>query len=82
MNNKKIKIILDVQVIVMIVFLIFIIMSFFIKALADFREIALGLILLMMAYTNKKVYPKNKMTFLYIVFGLLLIIPNIVRLVS
>ena len=82
MKSEKAKKAIDFQLIVMIVSLVFIVLSFLIKALADFREIVLGIILLVMAYTNYVVYEKKKMTILYIIFGLLLIIPNIIRLVG
>ena len=82
MKSERAKKAIDFQLIVMIVSLVFIVLSFLIKSLADFREIVLGIILLVMAYTNYVVYEKKKMTILYIIFGLLLIIPNIIRLVG
>ena len=82
MKNDKVKKVINFQLIVMIISLIFIILSFLIKSLADYREIVLGIILLVMAYTNYIVYEKKKMTIIYIIFGLLLIIPNIIRLVG
>ena len=81
MKTEKAKKAIDFQLIVMIIALILIVLSFLIKFLADFREIILGIILLVMAYTNYVVYAKKKMTIIYIIFGLLLIIPNIIRLV-
>jgi len=78
---KNIKRILNFQIVIMVISLIFIILSFFYSQLADYREIVLGLILITMAYTNHVVYEKNKITIIYILFGLLLIIPNIIRLV-
>ena len=81
MKNEKAKKVINIQLIVMIVALVSIILSFIIKPLADFREIVLGLILFMMAYTNYVVYEKKKMAIIYIIFGLLLTIPNIIRLV-
>ena len=81
-NNEKAKKVINIQLVIMIIALIFIALSFAIKPLADYREIVLGIILLVMAYTNYVVYDKKKMTILYVVFGLLLIIPNIIRLVG
>lgn len=81
-NNEKAKKVINIQLVIMIIALIFIALSFAIKSLADYREIVLGIILLVMAYTNYVVYDKKKMTILYVVFGLLLIIPNIIRLVG
>lgn len=82
MKNEKTKKVINFQLVVMIISLIFIVLSFLIKSLADYREIVLGVILLVMAYTNYVVYEKKKLTILYILFGLLLIIPNIIRLVG
>ena len=81
MKSEKAKKVINFQIVVMIISLIFIVLSFLITKLADYREIVLGLILLTMAYTNYVVYEKKKMTIVYIIFGLLLIIPNIIRLV-
>ncbi len=82
MKSEKAKRAINFQIVVMIISLILIVLSFFISVLADYREIILGLILLTMAYTNYVVYEKKKMTIVYVLFGLLLIIPNIVRLVG
>lgn len=82
MKSERAKKAINFQLIVMIISLVFIVLSFLIKSLADYREIVLGIILLVMAYTNYVVYEKKKMTVLYIIFGLLLIIPNIIRLVG
>ncbi len=82
MKNEKTKKVINFQLVVMIISLVFIVLSFLIKSLADYREIVLGVILLVMAYTNYVVYEKKKLTILYILFGLLLIIPNIIRLVG
>ena len=82
MKSEKAKKAINFQLIVMIMSLVFIILSFFIATLADYREIVLGLILFTMAYTNYVVYEKKKMMIVYIIFGLLLIIPNIIRLVG
>jgi len=81
-DSNNIKKILNFQIIIMIISLILIILTFFIDGFADYREIILGFILLTMAYSNQIVYHKTGMTILYVVFGLLLIIPNIVRLVT
>ena len=81
MKSEKAKKVINFQIVVMIISLVFIVLSFLITKLADYREIVLGLILLTMAYTNYVVYEKKKMTIVYIIFGLLLIIPNIIRLV-
>ena len=81
MKSEKAKKVINFQIVVMIISLIFIVLSFLITKLADYREIVLGLILLTMAYTNYVVNKKKKMTIVYIIFGLLLIIPNIIRLV-
>ena len=82
MKNEKAKKVIDFQLVIMIISLVFIVLSFLIKSLADYREIVLGIILLVMAYTNYVVYEKKRLTILYIIFGLLLIIPNIIRLVG
>ncbi len=82
MKSERSRKAINFQLVVMILSLIFIILSFLIKSLADYREIVLGIILLVMAYTNYVVYEKKKLTILYILFGLLLIIPNIIRLVG
>ena len=82
MKSEKVKKVINFQMIVMIISLILIVLSFFVEVLADYREIVLGLILLVMAYTNYVVYEKKKLTIVYIIFGLLLIIPNVVRLVG
>lgn len=79
-DNQKIKKILNVQMIVMIIASIFIICSFFISNLAPFREIALGLVLLMMAYSNQLIYKRKNMTIVYILFGLLLIVTNLIKI--
>ncbi len=82
MKSEKAKKAINFQLVVMVISIIFIILSFFIKSLVDYREIVLGIILLTMAYTNNIVYEKKKMTIIYIIFGLLLIIPSIIRLVG
>ena len=82
MKNEKIIKTLNLQIIVMVLSLIFIVLSFFVKTLADYREIVLGIILLMMGYTNIVVYEKKKLSILYFAFAALLIIPNIIRLVK
>lgn len=82
MKSEKAKKAINFQLVVMIISLIFIVLSFLIESLANYREIVLGTILLVMAYTNYVVYEKKKMTIFYIIFGLLLIIPNIIRLVG
>lgn len=79
-NNDKIKKILNVQMVVMIIVSIFIITSFFVTSLAPFREIALGIVLLMMAYSNQIIYKRKNMTIVYVLFGLLLIITNIIKI--
>ena len=79
-DNQKIKKILNVQMIVMIIASIFIICSFFVSNLAPFREIVLGLVLLMMAYSNQLIYKRKNMTIVYILFGLLLIITNLIKI--
>lgn len=79
-NDKKIKKILNIQMIFMALALIFIVCSFFISALVPFREIVLGLILLMMAYSNQIIYKRKNMTIVYVIFGLILIITNIIKL--
>lgn len=79
-DNQKIKKILNVQMIVMIIASIFIICSFFISNLAPFREIVLGLVLLMMAYSNQLIYKRKNMTIVYILFGLLLIVTNLIKI--
>ncbi len=81
MKNDKIKKILNVQIILMVISLILIILTFFIDGFSVYREIILGFILLIMSYSNQVVYHKTGMTILYVVFGLLLIIPNVIRLV-
>lgn len=82
MKSEKAKKAINFQLVVMIISLIFIVLSFLIESLINYREIVLGIILLVMAYTNYVVYEKKKMTIVYIIFGLLLIIPNIIRLVG
>lgn len=82
MKSEKARKVINFQMIVMIISLVFIVLSFLRESLADYREIVLGLILFVMAYTNYVVYEKKKMTIVYIIFGLLLIIPNIIRLVG
>lgn len=82
MRSEKIVKTLNLQIVVMVLSLIFIIVSFFVKSLADYREIVLGIILLMMGYTNIVVYEKKKMALIYFIFAALLIIPNIIKLVS
>ena len=81
MKNDKIKKVLNFQIIIMAVALILIVLTFFINGFDDYREIILGVILLTMAYSNQIVYHRTGMTVLYVIFGLLLIVPNIIRLV-
>ncbi len=78
--TKKMRTILNVQLVFMIIVIIFIICSFFIEPLALYREIVLGIVLLMMGYSNHVIYQKKNMTIIYIFFGLLLIVSNIVGL--
>lgn len=80
-ENNKIKKILNIQLIFMLLIIVFIVLTFINPSLAKYREIALGLVLLFMAYSNHVVYKRRNMTILYIIFGLLLIIPNILRLI-
>ena len=81
MKNEKIRKILNFQIVVMIISFALIILTFMIDGFEDYREIILGVILLTMAYSNQIVYKKTGMTILYVVFGLLLIVPNVIRLV-
>ena len=60
MKSEKARKAINFQLVVMIISLIFIILSFVIKVLANYREIVLGIILLVMAYTNYVVYDKKK----------------------
>lgn len=79
-KDKNIKKILNIQMIFMALALIFIVCSFFISSLVPFREIVLGLVLLMMAYSNQMIYKRKNMTIVYVIFGLILIITNIIKL--
>ena len=81
MKNDKIRKILNFQIVVMIISLSLIILTFMIEGFDKYREIILGVILLTMAYSNQVVYKRVGMTILYVVFGLLLIVPNVIRLV-
>ncbi len=81
MKNKKFKVVMRIQLAVILLALGFIIATFFVKSLADYREIALGLVLLMMGYTNLAIYEKKKMAIIYFVFGGLLIAANVIKLV-
>ena len=81
MKDNKIRKVLNFQIVVMIVSLTLIILTFMIEGFDKYREIILGFILLTMAYSNQVVYHKKGMTILYVVFGLLLIVPNVIRLV-
>lgn len=79
-KDKKLKKILNIQMIVMFLALVFIICSFFIKVLAPYREIVLGVILLMMGYSNQIIYKRTKMTIAYVIFGILLIVTNLIKI--
>lgn len=79
-NENKIKKILNLEIIFMLICIVFIVCSFFISVLEPYREIVLGLILLMMAYSNQIIYKRKSMTIVYVLFGLLLIITNLIKL--
>ena len=69
-----------VQIVLAIITGIVFIMYLFNREMLTILQMCLGITLLFMSFLSSSVYNKSKFTFLCLVFGLLLIIFNILRL--
>ena len=75
-SNKEVGLL--VQVILIEVLIIFAIISMFAKEFLDPLYVILGLILLTMAYNNKKIYKRKYMTPIYIIVGIYVLINTLI----
>lgn len=89
-KNKKISKInefnilgINIQIIVTIVVVVFAILSLFVSDnFLPILELFIGLDLMIMAYNNKKIYQRGKVTYIYLIVGILLIVYAILSLVG
>ena len=70
---KKNKIGLIIQLLLTVLVIISLVISFFKKDIFPIFEIIVGFDLLVMGFNNYKIYKRGKITFLYILFGVLII---------
>ena len=69
-----------IQVILTILMVIFLVLSLLVsKKLYSYFYLLVGLDLLAMAYNNKNIYKKDKVTIIYIIFGIIMIIYAILK---
>lgn len=65
---------INIQIVVTIIVAILGILSLFLKQLFPFFQLAMAMDLFLLAYNNHKVYQRKKITLMYIVCGILLIL--------
>lgn len=73
-NNNQLDGGLLVQLIMVLILVVLLILSIFWKFILPYAEIVAGLALLVMAYNNKRIYNRKVLTWIYAIFGVLLIL--------
>ena len=71
-----------IQAILCTIGLIGLIISFFEKSFMPIAELTVAACLFTMAYNNYKIYKKDKMNYLYIGFGIFLVITTILDIIN
>ena len=65
---------INIQIVVTIIVAVLGVLSLFLKQLFPFFQLAMSMDLFLLAYNNHKVYQRKKITLMYIVCGIILIL--------
>jgi len=65
---------LIVQLVLVLILIIILVLSMFYSFLLPVAEIIAGLALIVMGYNNHRIYNRKALTWIYVVFGMILII--------
>ncbi len=74
MKNKINRITLLIQIVLMVFIISFGILSIFNKDLFMIFEILMSVMMFVLAFNNQKFYKRKYMTYVYLVFGILLLV--------
>ncbi len=77
MNKKKMPLGLIVQLVLVAILIVVLGLSMFWNFLLIYAEVIAGAALIVMAYNNQKVYNRKHLTWIYALFGVVLIITAI-----
>ena len=80
MQKNKMPVGLIIQLILVAILIIVLGFSFFYSFSLIYAEVIAGLALIVMAYNNKKIYNRKHLTWIYALFGVILIITAIWRI--
>ncbi len=77
-NNKaKLDVGLIIQLILVVILIIMLLLSIFYSFLLPIAEILAGLALIIMGYNNNRIYKRKALTWIYIIFGIIVILSTI-----
>lgn len=77
---KKIDVSLKIEFVLLISLIISLISSFITK-IYSYTEIIMGITLLVMSYNNQKYFKKKYMTYIYLIFGVVVIVATLFSLI-
>ncbi len=74
--NKNIKLdaFLIAQLVLVLILIVILLLSMFYDFLLPVAEIIAGLTLIVMGYNNHRIFKRKLMTYIYVIFGILLIL--------
>ena len=73
-KQMKLDAFLIVQLVLVLILIIVLVLSMFYNFLLPIAEIIAGLALIVMGYNNHRIYNRKALTWIYIIFGIILII--------
>jgi len=65
---------LIVQLVLVLILIVILVLSMFYNFLLPVAEIIAGLALIIMGYNNQRIYKRKALTWVYIIFGIILIL--------
>lgn len=74
MNKVKLDAGLIAQLVLVIILIIVLLLSIFWKFLLPVAEVLAGIALIIMGYNNHRIYSRKALTWIYIIFGIIIIL--------